>query len=102
MTDSAPQVIIIAGPNGAGKSTLAPYLLRDTLGLTEFVNADTIALGLSAYHSESVAIEAGRIMLKRLYTLAEQRAALPLKARWRVGLMPRGLGDFVSKATGFT
>lgn len=67
------QIIIIAGPNGAGKSTLAPFLLRDRLKLTEYVNADTIALGLSAFAPESVAIEAGRVMLKRLHELAAQR-----------------------------
>jgi hypothetical protein len=43
------QLIVIAGPNGAGKSTLAPFLLRDKLGLPEYVNADTIAQGLSAF-----------------------------------------------------
>ena len=42
-----PDVIVIAGPNGAGKSTLAPALLRDTLQVCEFVNADTIVKGLS-------------------------------------------------------
>jgi len=36
-----PDVIVIAGPNGAGKSTLAPALLRDTLHVFEYVNADT-------------------------------------------------------------
>lgn len=70
MNTAAPQVIVIAGPNGAGKSTLAPHLLKDTFGLREFVNADTIAAGLSAFSPESVAFEAGRIMLKRLYDLA--------------------------------
>jgi predicted ABC-type ATPase len=50
-----PNVVIIAGPNGAGKSTLAPYLLRDTLKITEFVNADTIAEGLSAFAPEKAA-----------------------------------------------
>lgn len=54
------QIIIIAGPNGAGKSTLAPLLLRDWLGLMEFVNADTIASGLSAFDPERAAMEAGR------------------------------------------
>lgn len=39
-----PHVIIIAGPNGAGKSTTAPAILNGALGVTEFVNADTIAL----------------------------------------------------------
>jgi predicted ABC-type ATPase len=38
-----PNVIVISGPNGAGKSTLAPALLRDVLGIVEFVNDDTTA-----------------------------------------------------------
>lgn len=42
LSSQASQIIIIAGPNGAGKTTLAPYLLRDWLGLLEYVNADTI------------------------------------------------------------
>lgn len=74
MSEPDPTLIIIAGPNGAGKSTLAPFLLRDTLGLMEYVNADTVALGLSAFQPETVAMEAGRIMLKRLRDLARQRA----------------------------
>ena len=35
-----PIVVVIAGPNGAGKSTAAPYLLKQALGIFEFVNAD--------------------------------------------------------------
>ncbi len=64
-------VIVIAGANGAGKSTVAPFLLRDKLGVSEFVNADVLAQGLSAYAPEKVAITAGRIMLKRISKLAE-------------------------------
>jgi len=67
-----PDVIVIAGPNGAGKSTLAPALLRDTFGILEYVNADTIAQGLSAFAPETAAIEAGRVMLHRLNELAER------------------------------
>lgn len=74
MSDARPKIIAIAGPNGAGKSTLAPFLLRDIFGLTEYVNADTIALGLSAFNPAGVAFESGRVMLKRLHTLAEARA----------------------------
>ncbi|HEX9000227.1 MAG TPA: hypothetical protein VGB07_10040 [Blastocatellia bacterium] len=70
---NSPQVVIIAGPNGAGKTELAPHLLRDRLGLLEYVNADTIAQGLSAFQPEQAAFEAGRIMLKRLRELDEQR-----------------------------
>jgi len=63
-------VVVIAGPNGSGKSTTAPSILRDALAVPEFVNADTIALGLSALRPESVALAAGRVMLTRLRTLA--------------------------------
>ncbi|MCI0416269.1 zeta toxin family protein [bacterium] len=67
-----PYVFIIAGPNGAGKTTLAPFLLRDALHLTEYVNADPIAQGLSGFRPESVGFEAGRIMLRRIHALAER------------------------------
>lgn len=73
MPETSPQVVIIGGPNGAGKTTLAPFLLRDTLGVLEYVNADPIALGLSGFDPSSVAFAAGRVMLKRLHELAEQR-----------------------------
>jgi predicted ABC-type ATPase len=63
-------VIVIAGPNGAGKSTLAPALLRDTFGILEYVNADTIAEGLSAFAPEDASFDAGRVMLGRLHELA--------------------------------
>src|SRR5437660_1074161 len=69
-----PAVVLVAGPNGAGKSTLAPFLLRDALAVSEFVNADRIALGLSAFNPETVAIQAGRVMLRRLDELVRRRA----------------------------
>lgn len=72
MSESAPNVVVIAGPNGSGKSTAAPALLRDYLGITEFVNADVIAQGLSGFGSENVALRAGRIMLDRLKELAAE------------------------------
>jgi hypothetical protein len=73
MTEAGPQVIVIADPNGAGKTSLAPFLLRDRYRRFPFVNADTIASGLSAFEPESVAIEAGRVMLGRLHELSEKR-----------------------------
>ncbi len=66
-----PNIVAIAGPNGAGKSTSAPLLIGQRLGIREFVNADVIAAGLSAFAPEKVAIEAGRAMLRRLDELAE-------------------------------
>ncbi|MEW6208566.1 MAG: zeta toxin family protein [Acidobacteriota bacterium] len=68
-----PKIIAIAGPNGAGKSTLAPFLLRDAFGVMDYVNADTIAEGLSAFGPQGAAIEAGRVMLRRMQNLIEQR-----------------------------
>lgn len=68
-----PRVVVFAGPNGAGKSTHADAILA-ALGIETFVNADYIARGLSGRHTDAVAFEAGRIMLKRLHQLAEARA----------------------------
>lgn len=68
-----PHVIIIAGSNGSGKSTAAPVLLKDTAHIKDFVNADIIAQGLSAFQPEKAAIQAGRIMLKHIKTLANER-----------------------------
>jgi predicted ABC-type ATPase len=41
--------------------------------VAEFVNADPIATGLSAFRPESVAMVAGRMMLARMKTLAQAR-----------------------------
>jgi predicted ABC-type ATPase len=73
MSESAPNVVVLAGPNGAGKSTAAPLILKDVLGIEEFVNADVIARGLSGFEPERVGLAAGRIMLARLRELARQR-----------------------------
>lgn len=60
---------IIAGCNGAGKTTASYTVLPEMLNCKEFVNADNIAAGLSPFNPESVAFEAGRIMLKRINEL---------------------------------
>ena len=65
-------LVVLAGPNGAGKSTAAPALLQGALGVTEFVNADVIAQGLSAFDPDRVALAAGRIMIRRVQELARQ------------------------------
>jgi len=68
-----PNLYIIAGPNGAGKTTASYNLLPDVLHCTNFVNADEIARGLSPFAPETVAIQAGRIMLERIEELLPQR-----------------------------
>jgi len=94
MSDEPPQVIIIAGPNGAGKTTLAPFLLRERFRTSAFVNADAIASGLSAFDPENVAIEAGRIMLRKLHELSEQNRGLLLKLHWLRDHMRHGSSDY--------
>lgn len=80
MTINRPHLIVIAGPNRAGKSTTAPSLLKGTLKVTEFVNADLIAQGLSGFHPEGAAFHAGRIMLERIHYLAEKRLNFAFEA----------------------
>jgi len=70
--EEKPSVYVFAGPNGAGKTTFANIILPQFLGVNDFVNADTIARGLSAFAPQSAAIEAGRLMLKRLDELKNQ------------------------------
>lgn len=94
----SPSIVVLAGPNGAGKSTLAPVLLPTTLGITEFVNADVIAQGLSAFAPERTAVAAGRIMLDRMNELAQARSSFGFEttlasrsfAPWLGGLRASG------------
>ncbi len=65
-------LFIIAGCNGAGKTTASFTVLPELLHVNEFVNADEIARGLSPFQPEKVAIEAGKIMLRRIDELLEK------------------------------
>ena len=60
---------IIGGCNGAGKTTASYTVLPEILDCHEFVNADEIARGLSPFNPNSMAIEAGKLMLKRINEL---------------------------------
>jgi predicted ABC-type ATPase len=73
MSEPPPTVAVMAGINGAGKTTASQRILRDTLRIPCFVNADTIARGLNAFDPESEAVKAGRIMLEHLTDLATRR-----------------------------
>lgn len=62
----APAILILAGPNGAGKTTFAKRYLPRFAGTTEFLNADLIAVGLSPFSPERVAVKAGKLMLREI------------------------------------
>lgn len=79
VSETPPSVVILAGPNGAGKSTTARELLRGALSVDEFVNADVIARGISAFGPDGVGVPAGRVMLARLRELAQQRVSFALE-----------------------
>jgi len=72
--------VIVAGPNGAGKSSWAPALLRDTVGLPTFLNADVIAQGLSGFRPEDAAVAAGRVLLRRFDELTAAQASFAVES----------------------
>lgn len=77
MDSKSPVVIVFGGSNGAGKSTVAATVLP-VLGVTNFVNADAIAKGLSQtagadIPDEEVQLASGRLMLERMEELASER-----------------------------
>jgi predicted ABC-type ATPase len=88
-----PQAVVIAGPNGAGKTSAAPDLLRDTVGIGAFLNADVIAEGLAAFDPRSVAMEAGRVMLRRIAELSRSREDIAFESTLSGGSIRRRLGD---------
>jgi predicted ABC-type ATPase len=87
-----PSLVVIAGPNGAGKSTVAPFLVREALGIDEFVNADQIAQGLSGFDPESAAFRAGRIMLQQIHELANTGASFAFEST----LASRSFAPFIA------
>jgi predicted ABC-type ATPase len=92
-----PNVYVVAGPNGAGKSTFARLFLPEYADCREFVNADLIAAGLSPFNPESLAIEAGRLMLTRIATLSRARVDFgfetTLAGRGHLSLLTRLRGE---------
>lgn len=74
-----PRLYIIAGCNGAGKTTASFTILPEIFNCREFVNADEIAHGLSPLRPNSVAIDAGRIMLRRIDKLLSARETFAIE-----------------------
>lgn len=69
------RVYVIGGCNGAGKTTASFTLLPDMLHCKEFVNADSIASGISPFQPDKVAFEAGRVMLERIRQLMKGKSS---------------------------
>lgn len=74
-----PNLYIIAGCNGAGKTTASFNVLPHILNCMEFVNADEIAKELSPFCPESLAIQAGKLMLERIGTLLSDNVSFAIE-----------------------
>jgi predicted ABC-type ATPase len=76
-----PYLYIISGCNGAGKTTASYTILPEMLGCKEFVNSDEIAKGISPFNADNmaVAVEASRIMYKRIRELISANKTFALE-----------------------
>jgi predicted ABC-type ATPase len=70
MKAPVPTIYVIAGPNGAGKTTFAREFLPAAT-ITEFLNADSIAAGLSPLDPPLASIRAARVLLVRWRELVD-------------------------------
>jgi predicted ABC-type ATPase len=91
-----PNLYIISGCNGAGKTTASYTILPEMLECREFVNSDEIAKGLSPFNADTmaVAVEASRIMYKRIRELIEQEQTFAMETT----LASRSIARLVQEA----
>lgn len=68
-----PTCWIIAGPNGAGKTTFALQYLPKIAKCVRFINADSIAAGLSPLAPERELVTASRLFLKEIQHCLSRR-----------------------------
>ncbi|MEH1939774.1 MAG: zeta toxin family protein [Nostoc sp.] len=95
-----PSLYIIGGANGSGKTTVSMSLLPNFLDCFEYVNADAIAAGLSPLNPDSMAIEAGRLMIMRLRRLSNSGSDFAFETT----LAARSFAPFIigCRAKGYT
>ena len=89
-----PKLYIISGCNGAGKTTASYTVLPETLEITEFVNADEIAKGLSPLNPDSAQMAAGRLMINRIKKLISQLSDFAIETT----LATKSYHDLVKRA----
>lgn len=68
-----PSLYIISGANGAGKTTSSFTVFPEILKCKEYINADSIAKAISPFNPDSVSIQAGKILLKRIEMLVSEK-----------------------------
>lgn len=73
-----PVMLLLAGPNGAGKTTISEYVLESEI-VERFINADTIAKGLSSGGDAAADIEAGRVMIEAVREAIDEKESFALE-----------------------
>ncbi|MEO8209636.1 MAG: zeta toxin family protein [bacterium] len=85
---------LVAGANGAGKTTSSFEVLPEILKCKEYINADAIANALSPFNPESVSLEAGKILLKRIDKLISEKSDFAFETT----LASRSIMNIIKKA----
>lgn len=89
-----PNIYILAGCNGAGKTTCSYTILPELLGCSTFVNSDEFAKALSPFGPERAAIQASRLMVRKIDYLLERREDFGIETT----LATRSLIKIIEKA----
>jgi len=89
-------VYIVAGPNGAGKTTFARRFLPEYVECRQFVNADLIAGGLSPFSPGELAIQAGKLLLDQIRSLAKRKVHFGFETTLSGKTYPRLLNELKS------
>lgn len=79
MPDTSPIIYLIGGPNGAGKTTFAKQFLP-AVGIKEFLNADSLAAGLSPLDPPLAATRAARLLLSRWKELVDEKQSFAVES----------------------
>ena len=79
VAENPPVVYAIGGPDGAGQTTFAREFLP-TVGIAPFLNADSLAAGLSPLRPEAMAVPAARLLLKRWRALVAARTSFAFES----------------------
>jgi predicted ABC-type ATPase len=108
--DDVPWLWLLAGPNGAGKSTCSEFLVNLAGQIREIVNPDEIARRLQPEAPQKAALQAGRLVRRRLEELLNARTSFAVETTlsgqlhlqdmnraksegWQVGIVYVGLSS---------
>lgn len=92
-----PTMYVISGCNGSGKTTASYTILSEMLQCRAFVNSDEIARGISPFDLSNAAIDAGRVMLRRIKELSETREDFAIETTLAVRSFANLIGKIKKK-----